>query len=742
MKKLVSLISLFCFVLSISAQTIEIQLKYADMKWLDHNLTGAITDYRAIIKSGSLPSEYKPLIYLRLAEAQFQSGKYAECKKTLYQLSSVSPLREHYRLKKEELEKALDGGARQSTYNPFPENPEKAASIYVSQDYTGVSDGSVIAPFVSIEDAVKYSSEIVSSPGTVKGIVEIILLDEVYKTEGSVTLDKSLSGTRENPVVIRSASPSGRTMISGGVRIKKWNVETDPAVLALLPHMAVGKVMVADLKENGVANINELVFGGWGSRRGFNTKPVPQLFYKDSIMNYSRWPDKDFTVFPLTLFRDERAEKWAGEQDVWIHGYFGNLWSDIYEKLEDYKDSIILTRPYNDNVKEAGKWYALNLLSEMDQEGECKISPEEGKIWFFPPEDFNPDECILSVYGKAFQMDSCNFLTFRDIDFRYLRGDAFIASHCSYLSFVNCNFRDISGYAMLINGGNNHFIHSCSFEGMGRGGIQLNSGNMERLESSGCIVENCVFRNLSLIDRTYTPGIWLYGCGTLVQHCLFENIPSSGMRIEGVNMLVQLNEFSRCVTESDDQGALESHGNVLFRGNTVRWNYFHDIGCEPQQMAAGVRLDDAISGFNIIENIFVRSQKGIFGAVQIHGGKDNIIEGNYFFECNAAISQSAWGDLRWRTMLSREHLKNEYWKSNLWQSTFPELKNIYENADKNYYTDNILINGKTLFLRKASVTEVFNNSIFTDPDLTITGESFKKYITPWHAIPVEDTGTY
>ena len=214
------------------------------------------------------------------------------------------------------------------------------------------------------------------------------------------------------------------------------------------------------------------------------------------------------------------------------------------------------------------------------------------------------------------------------------------------------------------------------------------------------------------------------------------------MRIEGVNMLIQLNEFSSCVTESDDQGALESHGNALFRGNTIRWNYFHDIGSEPQQMAAGVRLDDAICGFNIIENIFIRSQNGVFGAVQIHGGKDNIVEGNYFFDCNAAISQSAWEDLRWKTMLKKEHLRNNYWESKLWQTTFPELRIIFENADKNYYTDNILVNGKTLFFRKADITLTLNNTLIQNPHNVLSIDNVKKYITPWHWIPLREIGIY
>ena len=39
--------------------------------------------------------------------------------------------------------------------------------------------------------------------------------------------------------------------------------------------------------------------------------------------------------------------------------------------------------------------------------------------------------------------------------------------------------------------------------------------------------------------------------------------------------------------------------------------------------------------------------------MQIHGGKDNVIENNLFIECAAMISCSPWGEQRWRDFVGK-----------------------------------------------------------------------------------------
>ena len=51
-----------------------------------------------------------------------------------------------------------------------------------------------------------------------------------------------------------------------------------------------------------------------------------------------------------------------------------------------------------------------------------------------------------------------------------------------------------------------------------------------------------------------------------------------------------------------------------------------------------------ISGVAIYGNVFERCGAVQFGGVQIHGGKDNLVDGNLFMDCFAGISFSRWGE--------------------------------------------------------------------------------------------------
>jgi hypothetical protein len=213
-------------------------------------------------------------------------------------------------------------------------------------------------------------------------------------------------------------------------------------------------------------------------------------------------------------------------------------------------------------------------------------------------------------------------------------------------------------------------------------------------------------------------------------------------------MLIELNEFTKCVIESDDQGAIDVWGNPLYRGNIIRWNFFHDIGIPNLHMAAGIRLDDAICGFSIYENLFLRSSNNLFGGIQIHGGKDNFIEGNIFAECHAAISQTAWGFRRWKAAMEQEDhpmnraLHTTDWQSEMWQSRYPALKQLLVDPDRNYATDNIAINAESLVLRKSDKFQLLNNKMLKEKSLVKTATDYKIYLIPWHEIPLEKIGLY
>ena len=760
--KLFLLIPLFLTILIFQSTTAQVSnpgsnVQKADSLWKNNHLNQAIEQYKLIIKHDTIPEAYQSLLYLRLASAQYKAKLAGDCRATLTKTKSLPVVPDHHRLIIEELEKKLNGTLKEG-HTPVPAGLRPAATLYVSaaaDHKKNISPDKAV--YKTLKQALEALPQILKKGDLPKGAIEIILEGDVYDLDETIQLQAENSGTKENPLVIRSASIHKNVVINGGHALRIWQQETNQEILARLPENSRSKVWVADLKENNVCGIDSLVFGGFSSKRSaggsatFNTFPVPELFSKGIPQQMARWPNDRDTIVSLKNFKSERAFRWGSDQDVWLHGYWLYLWADAYEKMGgiSLKDSTIqLQPPFNNYGFGKSKWHVVNALSELDSPGEWCISVTMGKIWYLPDNQIKPDNIVLSVHGPALKAENCNYLTLKGLDLQYVRGDGMIFNNCSHLTVANCSVSNTSGLGIKINGGTNHLVHSCTIESMGRGGIDISAGDKLKLISSASIIENCKISNLSRIDRTYTPAIVLQGDGIWVRHCLFADIPSSAIRLEGNDMLVELNEFTKCVIESDDQGAIDVWGNPLYRGNIIRWNFFHDIGIPNLHMAAGIRLDDAISGFSIYENLFLRSSNNQFGGIQIHGGKDNFIEGNIFADCHAAISQSAWGDKRWmESIKDKDHpmykaMHTTDWQSEFWQQRYPALKNLLTRPDINYAIDNVAINAESLILRKSKRFEVLNNRLLKSESHPAVATDYKNYLVPWHLIPVEKIGPY
>ena len=149
------------------------------------------------------------------------------------------------------------------------------------------------------------------------------------------------------------------------------------------------------------------------------------------------------------------------------------------------------------------------------------------------------------------------------------------------------------------------------------------------------------------------------------------------------------------MTESDDQGGIDMWGNPTYRGNV-----FAITTASYRQMAgrrrnAGlrsmrvIRLDDAICGTLIQGNIFQRCSAGKlgFGGVQIHGGKDNVVENNLFADCTAMVSCSPWDDARWRAFVKSAMNRREI-DRDLYLERYSELATLLDNANLNHVRNN------------------------------------------------------
>ena len=188
-----------------------------------------------------------------------------------------------------------------------------------------------------------------------------------------------------------------------------------------------------------------------------------------------------------------------------------------------------------------------------------------------------------------------------------------------------------------------------------------------------------------------------------------------------------------------------------------RWNYFHHVGSQWGSAGkqstlgqAGIRLDDAISGVTVTGNVFFRTGGGGhgFGGVQIHGGKDNVVAGNVFVECRAAVSLSPWPDQRWRQFAGK-FLDAPAIDRGLYEERYPALLDLLENANANQVRGNLTIRCGSLLLRGPGRTTATDNRETTEqagfavtPDgrLLLSNDPAAWRAAGLSAIPVDQIG--
>jgi len=729
----------------VSSPCFDDRLKSADALWAGsrENARKAYIDLLA-----DMPAKYEPfrsLVIMRLAYA----SSAADRPQVLHALEQLDYVPEHHALAAREMRAELAAGVNPGQQRTqIPPLPKCDVSVAVSPGgrISNLSD--------ALDEARKYKAAGKS--------VEIVLAPGVYLQKTTLRL-----GAGDAGLVIRSADPSQPAVLTGGMVLEKWQKVQDASALARLPEASRHKVLVCDLQGNRVPPLGELVLGGIddgrlgalvssGSDEARGSLPVPEFLYKGEVQRLARWPNSGSEELPLNKspqMADPQFERWNGESDLWIHGFLGNDWADSYQKFERVHPDgkITVVPPYHKWGLNYGNGCVVNALCELDQPGEWQFDSKNNIIYFLPPEGFDPSQCVLSSFGSVLIAEACPHLELRDLGVNKIRGDGLIFIDCDQLLLAGIDIEACSGYGVRSLGGVQQVIHSCTIHGMGRGGLELHSGDWATLSPGDSIVENCRFSDMARINHTYAPAILLDGMGLKVRHNSFTDIPSSALRLETCNVLIELNYFRHCVYESGDQGTTDTFGNPLYRGNIIRWNLFDDIISQHQDKlgAACVRLDDYVSGYMISENIFRRGGQGIspkfFGAVQVNKGTDNYIEGNLIIDWPRAFSGASGVGAVWAKLKifpwSQPFLQKADWQSSAWQKMYPKLRDLFNGEDNgNYLADNQQFGAGVWheITDSLAVANLRGDESFHGR----TNEALKSVLAPWHPIPVDLIGPY
>ncbi len=662
------------------------------------------------------------------------------------------------------------------------ENPANQTKSTEKKQFV-ISNSSELSNILSIIEDLKNKG------GIPYGGVEIILEDNTYNLSETFIFKDTHSGPDENkPIQIKSKEGS-RAKISGGIVIKNFKkVSNDYPGLHRIKSDVLDKIYCADLKEYGVKSIPPLELAGFGSQlvrnpdrsySNYKTFPCPELFFNGKPMTIARYPNSGFITVDKVigeivsenphykLLRDVKLklkdcplDKWTEENNILLHGYWQFDWADSYESVESVDPNTQEVKlKYSSSVygyREGARFYALNLLCELDSPGEWYLDRDNLILYFYPPSPIESATIELSLSQiPAFIFDNAKHITLENIDFSLFAGNIIQVFDGENIKIAGCSFTKSGGYGVTISNGKYHLVQSCDFVNLGKGGVYLSGGNRKNLERSEHKVDNCYFSDLARIDKTYNPAVYAYGVGHTISHNYVKNNPSSAFRVDGNDITVEYNEVCNVLLESDDQGAFDTWGNPTYRGLVVRYNYWHHIGNwnrEGLKMQGSVRLDDSISGVYIYGNVFYKGSayNGFFGAVQIHGGKDNLIKNNIFAECSVGISCSPWDKHHWENFV-KNILENQDVDMSLYNQRYPELQKLHEDINKNTATNNIFWKCEKILIRAPSVFVMEDNLETNDENLfpnakegifTLNDELLSSLNIKFEPIPFEKIGLY
>lgn len=730
-------------------QRIDRQLERAHACVEARDFAAARSVFNAVAAANDLPAAYRTNALFCLADTAIAEKDFAGAEAALTKVAGVVNAPAHHlseaqerlvELKRlQEKSPACLPALGRSTLLSWQ---EPAMTFYVARDGSDANPGTKECPFASLERARDAVRKLKTQGPLPAGGVAVLIRGGEYPVKATWQLSADDSGTAEAPIVY-AAYPGETACFSGGQRLHGFQAVRDPKILARLPEEVRGKVVQIDLRKAGVADLGTFRPGGYSSGAGFRTRPMLELFFNGRPMQLARWPNTGFLkvgrlMAPETAFEHrhqqgqhagkftydgDRPARWKEESDPWLYGYWFHHWADSYEKVAaiDVEQHVLtLSPPYHRyGYREGQRYFALNLLSEIDSPGEWHLDRSTGILYFYPPADPATAQVEVSVQeGALVKADRVSHVRFRGLTWELGRGNGLMIQGGEGCVLAGCTVRKLAGDAVVISG-SGHQVRDCDFSELGRGGVDLNGGDRRTLKPGELVVENCHFANFSRIDHTYTPAVHVMGVGARIAHNLIHGGNSSALRVEGNDHVVEFNEVHHVVMESDDQGGVDMFGNPGYRGNVYRYNYWHHIGNDDHTGPAGqagIRLDDAICGVLIYGNVFYRASDSVFGGVQIHGGRDNCVDNNLFLDCRTAISFSPWPESRWKEFMTepgvvaRLHREVEI-NQPPYSTRYPELAQIETSSNANRVWRNLAINCGQFLARDRGAEETLENYV-------------------------------
>ena len=646
---------------------------------------------------------------------------------------------------------------------------------------------------ITVKPGANTLQEAINKAATLSGDVVIELLSGDYRTnKGYVVRGGNWSS------LLITARQGHEVSLTGDVVIPKSRVKTitDPQLLKRLPREAHGKAVSVDCRGlvDSLSNIRP---------SGFGRKSLPswsELMVDGKPLTIARWPndsmqligkievsggpkDKEAGRLPVFHYSGNRPQRWADISNMWIGGYFGHGYADdlISVKSINTADSTIHAGMFTTYQFFTGadfrRWYAANLIEELDREGEFVIDPARLTFYFFPRQKKISQLRLTVLESPVIAIENCRNVTLRGLTIENSRGIGVYMDNTHHVLVEQCTLRNLGNVAICVGKGTDsplnatlrphameaggqlkgrmvgdmmgriyedtmldreagdfNGVRDCYIYQVGAGGVSLGGGNRATLTPSHNFVENCRISDYNRIERSYRPAVWIDGVGNRVSGCSIFNAPSMAILFHGNNHLIERCDITHVCQEVDDQGAIYYGRDPSERGHVIRYNYFHQLS--PRHRVTATYHDDGACGSEVYGNIYYKAGSL---PVLIGGGMDHHYHGNLFIDSPVAFHvdnrlQNWAANMVAKGGIYKKRLNAVHYNQPPYSTAYPELARYWEDnpplPKRNLIEGNLLYRIPTVLRGSYKWCDWQNNWTTTiDPGL-VDAEDPLKGFTP------------
>ena len=557
--------------------------------------------------------------------------------------------------------------------------------VFVAPDGDDAAPGTREEPVASLRRARDLLRARPDAERAEHGPVTVWVRGGDYLLPAGLRLTCEDSGTADAPVTW-CACPGERVRLIGGVRVdgfEPWRNEILQADLAgplaaagmdeIPPHLPKRYQVDPDAAPESC----ELYLDGerQTAARWPNTRREPGKAGRWAYVAGVR-DDLDWLLEPegsVFTAGSDRIRAWRhNPEDIQVHVFTNPNWADDVLNLDhvDADAGELWLHPSGPGAGHAhfetgGRFYVKHVLEELDEPGEYYIDRPARRLYFWPPHESAGGLAIVTTAESVVVTDGASHLTLRDFAIQSARGCAVVIRGGSHVTVAGGTISGAGAWGVLVKGGRNHRVLGCDLCDLGRGGVYLRGGDRFTLERSDHLVHNCDIQRYGRINICYQAGIKLHGVGNRASNCHVHHAGHFGAVIhEGCDNTIERCEIDDVCLEAADAGGIYLYtnwdkglGNLTMWGNAVRHCLIHDIagygmhrpyGLQRRgQFEAyyvtpyacwGIYMDDFASGATISGNIFYRCP---LGAIELGGGRGNVIENNIIVDCIPAIHMSS-----------------------------------------------------------------------------------------------------